>query len=287
MRQDHDSLPERPGSKRAIRRLPRRIRARKAGDPPENFIVHRERLFNVPKVVVALIAAFAIVNGVREYLLTDPEDLQLLLTFAFIPARYDGSLLLQGWPAGIAGDVWTFVTYSFLHASWVHLGVNAIWFLPFGSAVARRFGTLRFLLFYAVAAAAGAAAHLATHAGEQYPMIGASAAVSGTMAAAMRFAFQRGGPLGMLRVDDEDAYRVPALPLSGVLRDARVLLFLVIWFGINIIFGTGSFPSLTGGESVAWQAHVGGFLAGLLLFSWFDPAPAPSKTAEDWDAMWH
>jgi membrane associated rhomboid family serine protease len=249
--------------------------------------LQREPLFNVPNVVVALLAGFALVHAVREYLLTDRQDLQLLLTFAFIPARYDGSLLLQGWPGGIAGDIWSFVTYSFLHASWMHFGVNAIWFLPFGSAVARRFGALRFLLFYAVAAAAGAAAHLTTHAGEQYPMIGASAAVSGTMAAAMRFAFQRGGPLGMLRDEDEHAYRVPALPLSGVLRDGRVLLFLVVWFGINIIFGTGSFPALTGGESVAWQAHVGGFLAGLLLFSWFDPAPSPANTAEDWDATRH
>ena len=249
--------------------------------------MHREPLFNVPRVVVALLAALALIHAIREYLLTDPQDLQLLLTFAFIPARYDGSLLLQGWPGGIAGDIWSFVTYSFLHANWMHLGVNAIWFLPFGSAVARRFGTLRFLSFYAVAAAAGAAMHLATHAGEQYPMIGASAAVSGTMAAAMRFAFQRGGPLGMLRGEDKDAYRVPALPLSGVLRDARVLLFLAVWFGINIIFGAGSFPSLTGGENVAWQAHVGGFLAGLLLFSWFDPAPSRSTTAEDWDAMRH
>jgi len=249
--------------------------------------VRREPLFNVPNAVFALLALLALIHGVREYLLTDPQDLQVLLTFAFIPARYDGSVLLQDWPGGVAGDVWAFVTYSFLHASWMHLGVNAIWFLPFGSAVARRFGTWRFLLFYAVAAAAGAAAHLATHAGEQFPMIGASAAVSGTMAAAMRFAFQHGGPLGMLRGDGEDAYRVPALPLSGVLRDARVLLFLIVWFGINIVFGVGSFPSLSGGESVAWQAHVGGFLAGFSLFSWFDPAPSPSTTAEDWDAMRH
>lgn len=249
--------------------------------------MQREPLFNVPNVVIALLAVFALVHVVREYLLSDPQDLQLLLTFAFIPARYDSSVLLQGWPGGVAGDIWSFVTYSFLHANWMHLGVNAIWFLPFGSAVARRFGAVRFLLFYAVAAAAGAAVHLATHSGEQYPMIGASAAVSGTMAAAMRFAFQRGGPLGMLRGDEEEAYRVPALPLIGVLRDGRVLLFLVVWFGINIIFGTGSFPTLTGGESVAWQAHVGGFLAGLLLFSWFDPAASPSSTTEDWDATRH
>ena len=113
--------------------------------------------------------------------------------------------------------------------------------------------------------------HLATHAGEQFPMIGASAAISGTMAAAMRFAFQRGGPIGMLGRADESAYRVPAISLRGMLSDARVLLFLGVWFGINLIFGIGSLP-ITGSEQpVAWQAHIGGFIAGMLLFSWFDP----------------
>ena len=68
-------------------------------------------------------------------------------------------------------------------------------------------------------------------------MIGASAAISGTMAAAMRFAFQRGGPLGFRRSGDDSAYRVPAIPLIVVLRDPRVLAFLVVWFGINMLFG--------------------------------------------------
>src|SRR4029077_3517014 len=144
------------------------------------------------------------------------------LTCAFIPARYDNSLVLGGTlPGGFGAEIWTFVTYSLIHADWTHLGVNAMWLLPFGSAVARRFGALRFLAFYAVTAAAGAAVHLATHVGEQYPMIGASAAISGTMAAAIRFAFQHGGPLGFLRSADDAAYRVPAIPLTGVLRDAR------------------------------------------------------------------
>jgi membrane associated rhomboid family serine protease len=185
-------------------------------------------------------------------------------------------------PGGTGADVWTFVSYSLLHADWMHFGVNSVWLLPIGSAVARRFGPVRFLGFFAVTAAAGAALHLATHAGEQYPMIGASAAVSGAMAAAMRFAFQRGGPLGILRGEDE-SYRVPAIPLTGVLSDARVLLFLAVWFGINLIFGITSPLS---DQPVAWQAHIGGFLAGLLLFSWFDP-PAQPQLHTDFDAMRH
>jgi membrane associated rhomboid family serine protease len=99
----------------------------------------------------------------------------------------------------------------------------------------------------------------------------------------MRFAFQRGGPLGgMWRTNDEDAYRVPALSLIGVLSDARVLLFVGVWFGVNILFGMWSTP-VFGGEdqAVAWQAHIGGFLAGLLLFSWFDPVRSDLNPRED------
>jgi membrane associated rhomboid family serine protease len=235
--------------------------------------VNREPLFNIPRIVVAVLAVLVIVHGVRVLLLSEQQDIEFLLTFAFIPARYDSSVVLGGEIPGGGADVWTFLTYSLIHANWTHLGVNSVWLLPFGSAVARRFGALRFLAFFAVTAAAGAALHLATHAGEQFPMIGASAAISGTMAAAMRFAFQRGGPIGMLGRADESAYRVPAISLRGMLSDARVLLFLGVWFGINLIFGIGSLPITGSEQSVAWQAHIGGFIAGMLLFSWFDPKP--------------
>jgi membrane associated rhomboid family serine protease len=243
----------------------------------------REPLFNIPPVIVAVLAALALIHAARTMLLTDQQDLEFIYTFGFVPARYDSSVLAGGaLPGGSLAEIWTFFTYSLLHASWVHYGVNAVWLLPFGSAVARRFGTMRFLAFFAVTAAAGAALHLATHAGEQIPMIGASAAISGTMAAAMRFAFQRGGPLGLWRENEDDAYRVPALPLTRVFTDARVLVFLAVWFGINIVFGIGPSPMAESGQTVAWQAHIGGFIAGLLLFSWFDP---PQPRRDDIDAM--
>jgi membrane associated rhomboid family serine protease len=249
--------------------------------------VKREPLFNIPPVVVAVLALLALIHAVRTLLLSDDQDIEFLLTFAFIPARYDTSVMLGGaLPGGFGAEVWSFVTYSLIHADWTHFGVNAVWLLPFGSAVARRFGVPRFIAFYAVTAAAGAGLHLATHAGEQFPMIGASAAISGTMAAAMRFAFQRGGPLGLLRGDDEQAYRVPAIPLTGVLSDARVLIFLAVWFGINILFGLGSLPITGSDQPIAWQAHIGGFLAGLLMFSWFDPAPDEPQN-DDIGAMRH
>ncbi|MDP2411030.1 MAG: rhomboid family intramembrane serine protease [Pseudolabrys sp.] len=246
--------------------------------------MNREPAFNIPFIVMVLLAVLAAIHGVRTLLLSEDQDIDVLIAFAFIPARYESSAVLGGTlPGGFGADVWTFVTYSLLHADWTHLIVNSVWLLAFGSAVARRFGTSRFIAFWAVTAAAGAALHLATHAGEQVPMIGASASISGTMAAAMRFAFQQGGPLGSLGSTDERAYRVPALPLTGVLSDPRVLIFLAVWFGINLLFGLGSLPITGSEQSVAWQAHIGGFLAGLLLFSWFDPPQRPLQY-DDYEA---
>lgn len=245
---------------------------------------HREPVFNIPTVVVGLLAVMALIHVARWLLLSERGDLEVVLTFAFIPARYDTSLVLGGAiPGGAGAEVWSFVTYALLHADSTHLGFNALWLLAFGSAAARRFGTSRFLAFFAVTAAAGALVHLITHRGELAPMIGASASVSGAMAAAMRFAFQHGGPLGFWRAVDAQAYRVPALPLSGVLRDPRVFAFLVVWFGINLLFGVGSFPLAGEGQDIAWQAHIGGFLAGLLLFGVFDPKLPPRVPVYDGD----
>ncbi len=235
----------------------------------------REPVFNIPTVVVALIAFMAFVHFIRTSVLTLADDNEMLWLFAFNPLRYAlGFFPPEDVPGGWPANAWTFVTYALLHGSWMHFAVNAIWFLPFGSALARRFGAARFLAFFAVTAAAGALAHLFAYGAQDAPMIGASAAISGMMAGALRFAFQRGGPLNFFRTGSEADYRVPALPLSRSLREPRLLIFIVVWFGINLLFGLNA-PSLGGlgpGEVVAWQAHVGGFLAGLLLFSWFDPA---------------
>jgi membrane associated rhomboid family serine protease len=233
----------------------------------------RERIFNVPLVVVVLIVVLGVVHAYLFLALRPEQTTEFLLLFAFIPARYDASVMPDiVWPGGWAADVWTFVTYALIHGDLTHLIFNAVWLLAFGSPVARRFGPLRFLAFMAATAAAGAAVHLVTHFGELLPMIGASASISGAMAAATRFAFQRGGPLALWR-DRDEAYRVPAAPLTSSLRDPRVLAFLLVWFGVNLLFGLGSIGMAGVEQSIAWQAHVGGFLAGLLAFAAFDPIP--------------
>ena len=240
----------------------------------------REPIFNVPAVVVAVLAVLVLVHVVRVNALSPEADRLFVWNFAFVPARYGwNELLVSGWEYG--WSVWTLVSYAFIHADITHLGFNAVWLLAFGSAVARRFGSLRFIAFFALTAAAGALAHLVAHIGDLQPMIGASGSISGTMGAATRFAFQRGGPLDAWRADGERAYRVPAAPLSVALRNPRVLGFLGAWFGLNLLFGLGSWSIVGEEQSIAWEAHVGGFLAGLFLFAAFDPVGARAEFDDD------
>jgi membrane associated rhomboid family serine protease len=98
------------------------------------------------------------------------------------------------------------------------------------------------------------------------------------MAAALRFVFQPGGPLGLLRLSEAETYRVPAKPLGAMLRDPRMLLFVFVWFGLNTLLGLPLFAMPGVEESVAWQAHVGGFVGGLLAFAVFDPVATVPMT---------
>ena len=241
-------------------------------------VVRREPLLTLPGPLTAYVLLLAVIH--LRVLLPPEIENWTIDVFGFIPKRYDSTLLAIDFPGGAGAKVWTFVTYSLLHANLSHLGFNVLWLLPFGSALARRFGAMRFFLFMAVTAAAGALAHLVTHEHAVAPMIGASASVSGTMAAAMRFAFVKGSFLSFSRGDADAAARVPALSLTRALRNPKVLAFLAIWFGVNIVFGVGSIAiGMEEGANVAWQAHIGGFFAGLLLFSLFDPIPRATSDA--------
>ncbi|GLK67935.1 rhomboid family intramembrane serine protease [Hansschlegelia plantiphila] len=239
----------------------------------------REPAFNAPRIIIATLAAFAAVHVARMFL-SDEQDVRILLRFAFIPGRYDPDFAYADELLGGEGaKVWTFVTYAFLHGNLTHLAVNSVWLLAFGSALAWRVGPWRFALFSVVTAAAGAATHLALHPGEAVPVVGASAAISGHMAAAMRFMFETGGPLGAFRRHGREAFSVPAEPLRVTLRRPQVLAFLFVWFGANALFGLGGIAIGQGDANVAWEAHIGGFLAGMLLFPLIDPAARRSSPA--------
>ena len=238
-----------------------------------------EPILTLPGALTVYVGLVVLIH-LRVLLPLDVEN-WTIDAFGFIPRRYDSGPLQIAFPGGEGAKVWTFVSYSLLHANLSHIFFNVLWLLPFGSALARRFGPMRFFFFMAVTAAAGALAHLVTHEHAIAPMIGASASVSGAMAAAIRFAFVKGSFLSFSRGDADAAAKVPALSLWRALQNPRVLAFLAVWFGVNIIFGLGSISVGAEGASVAWQAHIGGFFAGLILFALFDPVRRSATNAAD------
>jgi membrane associated rhomboid family serine protease len=225
----------------------------------------------MPGVVTGSIVALLGIHLIRVLILSGDADLKLLLTFAFIPERFaDPAAYAEVVPGGTWATWWSFLTYAFLHADWAHVGLNCLWLAAFGSPLAWRFGTARFLLYSAVGAIAGAVTHLLTNAGSAAPLIGASAAISAQVAGAARFVFSEGAPL--FRFDSPvAAYRRPAQPLGEVVGNSRVLVFIVAWLGANLLFGIPSIGSGIASGAIAWQAHIGGFIAGLAVFPFFDP----------------
>ncbi len=234
------------------------------GRPPE-----RQPIFNLPAVVVGMLVVIVGIQAILSLLLSTYASDLVIWDFGFVPAGLTAPQTLP--PEVMTGGarIWTFVTYALLHGGWEHVGFNALWLAAFGSPLAWRFGAVRFLLFTAVGAIAGALLHLGLFPTDQAPLVGASASISAHMAGSARFVFAAGGP--MWRPANTAAYRQPASPLGTIIRDRRVLVFLGAWFGLNLIFGIGTISQGIASSAIAWDAHIGGFLAGFLLFPLFDP----------------
>ncbi|MEM1200762.1 MAG: rhomboid family intramembrane serine protease [Pseudomonadota bacterium] len=205
------------------------------------------------------------VRGLQSLVTREGEG-WLLLNFALIPARYDSSNGLI-YPGGWAADIWVFLTHMFLHGDWLHLAINGFFMLAFGSFLARRFGTGKFLVFSLLSGLGAAGVHLWAYWGDQAPLIGASGAISGQMAGTVRLMFAR--RMSVFEAHRQGADQIRALSLAEVFTNPRALTFLAIWVGVTVLAGAGGVMA-PAGASIAWEAHLGGFAAGILIFGLFD-----------------
>jgi membrane associated rhomboid family serine protease len=272
---------------------------------PRGVARRREPMFNAPTVVVVLIIVLLAIHAALSWAPDAIQD-RVIRDFAFIPGR----LTIALWPERLVDLLdransdaaaleqaqairelhvlsggpkpWTLLTYAFLHGSWTHVLLNTIWLVAFGPPIARRFGSLRFLLFMAVTAIASALAQWASAPMDFSPLIGASGADSGLMGAATRFMFQPGAPLSAFgSIDRPEIESIPAVSLRGVFLERRALIFLGVWLVTNFVFGAGAQTLGLSDMPVAWVAHLGGFCAGLVLFPLFDrPFRPPPMTGE-------
>ncbi|WP_244630955.1 rhomboid family intramembrane serine protease [Aureimonas sp. ME7] len=221
--------------------------------------------FNVPTVVLVLLAGLVIVHWVRSSWLSDFGSAFVLLNFGFFAGCYGSAEDLCQLREAFA-PVASPLTHAFLHGDWTHLVTNGVWMLAFGTPVARRLGNGRFLLFCAVGAIAGAAMFYALNPALIQPMIGASGVVSALMGGAARFAIGSSGMGGR-----GDVAFAPRLSIARSLTDRTVLFFTIVFFATNFALGSGSGYLFGEAGAIAWEAHVGGFLFGFLAFAAFDP----------------
>jgi len=178
---------------------------------------------------------------------------RLVLLFGIIPARYTSA---HGLAATTASGFFVPIFASmFLHGDWIHLLGNMLFLFVFGRSVEDRFGHLKFFAIYFLAGFGGALLHIVLSAGSRVPSIGASGAIAGI--------------LGAYFVSFPNARITTLIPLLFFFWTVEIpaILILGYWFVIQFFSGFEllAIQSATQGGGVAWWAHVGGFVVGLLL----------------------
>ncbi len=224
----------------------------------------RQPLFNIPMVLAVSLSLMVLVHVFRTVILSGEFDRSLLHLTAFLPERYLLPLKDQdaGWWLGP-------VTYSFLHGGLAHLALNTIWMAVFATPVARRIGTLRFIVFWAASAVFSAFFFAFATGFEPSWLIGASGVVSATSGAVCRFAIAKSGfsPANL-------SVAQPRLSIVAALKLRSVQSFVFFWLLFNLLPGLGAIFGVDG-NAIAWQAHIGGFLFGYLAFGLFDRQEKP------------
>lgn len=228
--------------------------------------IDKSRLFNVPGVVLGLAGLTVFFFA---FIALWPERAIRLIEYG---AGVSPRRLLMGPErnGGWLGMISPLFAHMFVHASLAHLLFNMLWLLAFGTPVARRMkaeGALQsfsafsaaglFVTFYFLSGAVGALVFVAFHANEFTMLVGASGGVSGLLGGLVRFAFNRSTLFG------PEHAAVSALTSPSVLMWSGVVVVMNVAVGI---FG----GALAGGASIAWEAHIGGYVFGLLTYPFFD-----------------
>ena len=182
---------------------------------------------------------------------TEASLQSFITSWGVVPREY---AMRQDIPPGIPAPFWaTLFTSMFLHGGWMHLGGNMLYLWIFGDNLERVMGPVRYLVFYLVCGVAASAAHIAFNLQSAIPSVGASGAISGVL----------GGYILLFPHN-----RVRVLTRGGIVAVPAVMM-LGIWIFIQFINGVGSMARTPETAGVAYMAHIGGFVAGVLLVKLF------------------
>ena len=227
---------------------------------------------SVPVVTRALILINVVVFFFELALPHEAVE-QLFYLFGLVPARFTN----PDWAAsaGVPGEsYWPILTYQFLHGGWLHLILNmwALWI--FGDNVEDRMGSIRFGFFYVACGLLAGLTHLLTNASSTLPSIGASGAIAGVL-----------GAYVLLFPTARLVIMFPIL-FFPFFFELPAMLYIGLWFLTQLSSGTAALagPGQVGG--IAWWAHVGGFVSGLLLCRLFVRRPTPHLQPDEYGTDW-
>jgi membrane associated rhomboid family serine protease len=213
------------------------------------FPIGDERVQGGPPAVVTYgLIALNVLAFLVE--LGQPSDAALqsfIQAWGVVPREYS---VARDLPPTIPLPFWsTLLTSMFLHGGWMHLGGNMLYLWIFGDNLEKVMGAVRFLIFYLVCGLAASFAHIVFGAGSNIPAVGASGAISGVL----------GGYLVLFPRN-----RVRVLTRGGI-ASVPAIVVLGFWIFIQFINGLGSLATTSETGGVAYMAHIGGFVAGVVL----------------------
>jgi membrane associated rhomboid family serine protease len=201
----------------------------------------------------ALVVVGLVVLNVLIFLveLSQPSEAALqsfIQAWGVVPREY---AMARDLPPTIPVPFWsTLISSMFLHGGWMHLAGNMLYLWIFGDNLEKVMGPVRFLIFYFVCGVVASFAHIAFGAGSSVPAVGASGAISGVLG-------------GYLVLFPRNQVRVLT---RGGITSVPAIFVLGFWIVIQLLNGIGSLATTSDtGGGVAYMAHIGGFVAGLVL----------------------
>ncbi|EJF90751.1 rhomboid family intramembrane serine protease [Bartonella tamiae] len=227
-------------------------------DDYNDLLERKAPLFNIPVIVIAITLCCFFVYFIPEYFLFVENYKEFLYSYAFIPYRF----IHDVW-----GSWYSLLSYSVMHGSLTHLVVNMLWLIVFGSPLANRLGTLRFLLFWCISSAFSVGFYVIFYIHSMIPLVGASGVVSAMTGAAGRYGFRRVEKPGY---ENRPEFAGPILTIKNALSSRTVLTFIGVWLLINVVIGLGGLSFQKDANNIAWEAHIGGLIFGFFFIGVFD-----------------
>lgn len=212
--------------------------------PIRDKTTHARRSFPFVNITIILLN---ILIFYFEWQLSDDQLETLIFTYGFVPSAFFEF-------SGLSGErLIPLISSMYLHGGWLHLGSNMLSLWIFGDNVEDRMGHFTYFLFYTLAGIAAVLTQGGLDPTSSIPVVGASGAIAGVMGAYL-WLFPRARVLTIIPIF-----------FFVLVREVSALFFILFWFVLQLFNGVMALDPMMAEAGIAWWAHIGGFVVGLLF----------------------